>query len=162
MVPVWHYHLGGGLLFYKGCLLECGHLFKEIWYSWDPDTHYQKDIKVAKVIQEPQAVQNSWLARQRACICLAILITGLSVLLPVLMSVHWSLLEKQTGKKMNQLKREIQRENNFTVFCFSIYYKILPYYPVRFWPCQSLTKVSCLRTNLNEILFQIQALWKSK
>lgn len=87
-------------------------------------------------------MQNNWLARQRACICLAILITGLSVLLPVLISVHWSLLEKQTGKKNESIeeRNSDQRENNFTVFFFSIYYKNFPYYPVTFWPCQSLDK----------------------
>ena len=109
-------------------------------------------------------MQNNWLARQRACICLAILITGLSVLLPVLISVHWSLLEKKTGKKNESIeeRNSDQRENNFTVFFFSIYYKIFPIILLDSDLVNHLTKVSCLRTNLNEILFQIQALWKSK
>ena len=65
---------------------------------------------------------------------------------------------------MNQLKREIQIKGKIILQCFffSIYYKIFPIILLDSDLVNDLTKVSCLRTNLNEILFQIQALWKSK
>ena len=64
---------------------------------------------------------------------------------------------------MNQLKREIQIKGKIILQCFfSIYYKIFPIILLDSDLVNHLTKVSCLRTNLNEILFQIQALWKSK
>ena len=65
---------------------------------------------------------------------------------------------------MNQLKGEIQIKGKIILQCFffSIYYKIFPIILLDSDLVNHLTKISCLRTNLNEILFQIQALWKSK